>query len=448
MKKLIILLVVPFLALTSCDILETEPQTSLDASVALTDGNSARSIMQGAYSRMQVGSYYGVEYVLNIDLAADNATFQGFFDSQLEIDQRTTPYTNLWIGNAWVNIYRVVNISNLLINGIPDIDDELFSPAARSRLLGEAHAVRALAYFDLLRVYGYHFDMTSPHGLPILTDIIPDNDFRQIPDLPRSTVQATYQLIMSDLNIAVDNLSGFNDTGRMNYWAALALRARVNLYAKNYGPAFDDANRVIEDGPFELVENLNDLYSTLETTSESIFEVEFNDQDQSAFNTFTVRRDEYNVDPSLPASFEAGDARASFIGTLRSRVRTFKYLDGDNSNNAKVLRLAEMYLIRSEAAVLRDDNPNAGSADLNIIRDRAGLGNVGVFTSINGYVDALLYERRAELNYEGHRFFDLVRHNRINSVLGMENFRKAFPIPRNELLVSDELRQNPNYATP
>ena len=448
MKKLIILLVVPFLALTSCDILETEPQTSLDASVALTDGNSARSIMQGAYSRMQVGSYYGVEYVLNIDLAADNATFQGFFDSQLEIDQRTTPYTNLWIGNAWVNIYRVVNISNLLINGIPDIDDELFSPAARNRLLGEAHAVRALAYFDLLRVYGYHFDMSSPHGLPILTDIIPDNDFRQIPDLPRSTVQATYQLILDDLDIAVDNLSGFNDRGRMNFWAALALRARVNLYAKNYGPAFNDANRVIEDGPFELVEDLADLYNTLETTTESIFEVEFNDQDQSGFNTFTVRRDEYNVDPSLPASFEADDARAAFIGTLRSRVRTFKYLDGDNSNNAKVLRLAEMYLIRSEAAVFRDDDPNAGSADLNVIRDRAGLGPVGVFLTTDAYVDALLYERRAELNYEGHRFFDLVRHDRINSVLGMDNFRKAFPIPRNELLVSEELRQNPSYATP
>jgi hypothetical protein len=448
MKKLIILFVVPLLVLTSCDIMERFPESSLDASIALTDGNSARSIMQGAYSSMQAGSYYGVEYVLNNDLAADNAIFQGFFDSQDEINQRKTPYTNLWVTTAWVNIYRVVNISNLLITGIPNIEDELFSTAARNRLLGEAHAVRALAYFDLLRVYGYHFDTGSNNGLPLLTDIIPNNDFQQIPDLQRSTVGATYALILSDLDIAIANLSGFNDKGRMNYWAALALRARVNLYAKNYGAAFQDANTVIENGPFQLLENLTNLYSALETTSESIFEVEFNDQDQSGFNTFTVRRDEYNVDPSLPASFEAGDARAAFIGRLRNRDRTLKYLNGNNSNNAKVIRLAEMHLIRSEAAVFRDNDPNAGSTDLNIIRDRAKLGPVAVFTSINEYVDALLQERRAEFNYEGHRFFDLVRHDRINSILGMEDFRKAFPIPRNELLISNNLNQNPNYTTP
>ena len=106
-----------------------------------------------------------------------------------------------------------------------------------------------------------------------------------------------------------------------------------------------------------------------------------------------------------------------------------------------------MYLIRSEAAAMRDNNPNAGVADLNVIRNRAGLGNIDSFASMNDFVDALLHERRAELNYEGHRFFDIVRFDKLGEKFGREDFRKAFPIPRDELQIQDNLTQNPGYPT-
>ena len=445
MKRLSLFLAFAFV-MASCDVLDTEPKTSLDAATVLTDGTAANAILLGAYSNLQNDNYYGVEFVLNNDLIADNAIMQGFYDSQLEIDDRNVPYTNLWVSSFWPAAYRVVNTANLLITEVPGIQDDAFD--TRDRVLGEAFALRALVYFDLLRVYGYHFDKSSPYGLPLLTEPIPDNDYNQIPDLARSSVSEVYDQILSDLNAAIDRLDGFTVKGRMNYWAAHALRARVNLYAGNYAAAALDATLVIEGGAASLVANLDDLYNTTGTSAETLFDVEFNDQDQSAFNTFTVRRDEYNADPDLIASFEAGDARADYLGVIRNRDRTLKYLDGTNANNAKVLRLGEVYLIRSEALAMNANDPAAGLADLNVIRERAGLAPLAGFASMDAYVDALLQERRAELNFEGHRFFDLVRMDRIDSVLGMDDFRKVFPIPRDELLISTNLQQNPNYDTP
>ncbi|WP_194774275.1 RagB/SusD family nutrient uptake outer membrane protein [Pararhodonellum marinum] len=443
MKKIFILFV-SFLTVSSCNILEPDPLTSLDANEALVDGASANAILLGAYSRMQNIYYYGLEYVLNNDLIADNAVYQGFFDNQLEIDQRAVPFTNLFVTQAWPNIYRVISIANLLISEAPGIEDPLFSN--RDRVIGEAHAIRALAYFDLLRLYGEFYDPSSRFGLPLFLEPIENNDFNLIPNLPRSTVAETYNQILSDLNEGISRLEGFNDRGRVNFWAALSLRARISLYQENYTQAFQDADRVISEGPFSLLDNVFDIYEATEPTAESIFEVEYNDQDQSSFNTYIIRRDEYNVDTDLLEAFEEGDDRAELFSFSRNANRSSKYPDNTNANNAKVFRLAELYFIRSEAAVFRDNNPNAGTEDLNMIRSRAGLGDLGNFASINDYIDALLQERRVELNYEGHRFYDLVRFDKIDEVLGMPDFRKVFPIPRDELQVSDGiLEQNPGY---
>ncbi|EIM75972.1 RagB/SusD domain-containing protein [Nitritalea halalkaliphila LW7] len=353
MKK-ILAICLSIALISGCDILNPEPFANLDANTALRDGASANAIMLGAYSRMQVDPYYGVEFVLNNDLIADNATFQGFFDSQLEIDQRAVPFTNLWITQAWPNIYRVVNIANLLITGIPNLEDETFGN--RDRVLGEAHGVRALAYFDLLRVYGEFYDESSAFGVPLLLAPIENNDFNLIPNLARSSVQEVYDQILADLDVAIANLEGFNDRGRFNFWAALSLRARVQLYRKNYTAAAADANEVINSGNFSLLADVNAIYEATEPTAESIFEVEFNDQDQSGFNTFTIRRDEYNVDPSLLNFFEDGDARRNLFIFLRNANRTNKYPDNTNSNNAKVFRFAELLLIRAEALAYGSGN--------------------------------------------------------------------------------------------
>lgn len=446
MKK-IVSIVALMLCLGACNVLEQEPQSSLDAGDALVDGASANAILNGVYSAMGDDYYYGVEYVLNMDLIADNSIFQGFYDSQLEIDQKSVPFTNLFVTEAWPALYRVINMTNLLIEGVPELDDPNFSN--REDVLGQAHGLRALAYFDLLRVFGEHYIPNSQYGLPLLLQPIPDNDFNQIPAISRSSVAETYAQINEDLDVAISFLSESFDQGTMNYYAALALRARVALYQKNYAVAKAAADEIINEGGFELLENLDDLYYTTEVTEESIFDLEFNDQDQSSFNSYTIRRDEYNLDADLIEATEEGDERANFYGFSRNANRTLKYTDGTNANNTKIFRLAEIYLIRAEAAVMLSGNPNTGLSDLNIIRVRAGLDPISSLPSMDAFVNALLQERRIELSFEGHRFFDLVRFNKTAEVLGMPDFRKIFPIPRNELQVSEpgSLEQNPGYET-
>lgn len=442
MKK-ILFTVFGIITLASCDVLDPDPQTSLDANAALVDAASAEGILLGAYSSMQNDYYYGSEFVLNNDLLADNSSFQGFYDSQMEFDQKAVPITNLWVEQGWVAMYRVINATNLLISEVDAIEDPALD---RDLIFGESHAVRALVYFDLLRSFGEFYDMQSVYGLPLLLEPIPDNDFNQIPDLARSSVSETYAQILGDLDVAVSLLEGYSDQERMNFWAALALRARVKLYSGDYQGALADAGQVITEGPFALMANVEDIYNTTDVSDESIFDLEFNDQDQSSYNTYTIRRNEYNADPALLASFEAGDDRAALFVNIDGTDKTTKYFDNTNANNAKVLRLAEMYLIRSEAAVMSSNDPNAGTADLNVLRSRAGLAALGTFASMDEYVDAMQQERRAELNFEGHRFFDLVRYDLAADQIGLtDDFRKVLPIPRNELQTHPALVQNPGY---
>ncbi|MCC5929913.1 MAG: RagB/SusD family nutrient uptake outer membrane protein [Cyclobacteriaceae bacterium] len=443
MKK-ILSLILMIAAVSSCDILEPEPFTALDANNAVVSGASAQTVLRGAYAAMQHPDYYGIEYICNNDLIADNAIYQGFFDSQLELDQMAVPFANLWVNNAWFRIYRVISIANLLIAQVPDLEDPNLSDTARNRILGQAYAIRALAHFDLLRYFGEHYDAGSSFGIPLVTEPI----LGEIPDITRASVADTYSLIMGDIQEAESKLQGFNDVGAMNYWALISLRSRVNLYRKNYTAAFNDANTVIGSGRFSLVGDLVGVLYSTSTSAETIFDLEFNDQDQSSFNVFLIRRDEYNVDSRLLAAFEPGDRRRELFDFLRNANRCFKYPDGTGADNAKIFRLAELLLIRSEAAAMAQQDPNAGLDDLNLIRQRAGLAPLTGFSTMDEFVAALLQERRIELSYEGHRFFDLVRFNKIQEVLGInENFRRILPIPRDELQVSDVLVQNPGYET-
>jgi hypothetical protein len=101
-----------------------------------------------------------------------------------------------------------------------------------------------------------------------------------------------------------------------------------------------------------------------------------------------------------------------------------------------------MFLIRAEAL-----GSIKGLADLNFLRQKRGLAVLApnqVSTS-NDFINAILNERRAELNFEGHRYFDLARTRKIKSVLNLDDFRSVFPIPNREIIANPNIKQNPGY---
>ena len=124
--------------------------------------------------------------------------------------------------------------------------------------------------------------------------------------------------------------------------------------------------------------------------------------------------------------------------------RTQKYRGEESRDNpAYILRLAEMYLIRAEAL-----GRSAGLDDLNLIRTKRGMQPLTAadVPADADFLRAVLDERRAEFNFEGHRYFDLARTRQVGTVLNIEEFRSILPIPSNEIATGKgRMLQNPGY---
>jgi hypothetical protein len=188
-------------------------------------------------------------------------------------------------------------------------------------------------------------------------------------------------------------------------------------------------------------------------TSESIFELQFtvNNSNSLAFWFFPTAiggRLGFAPSPGLYDAFEAGDTRRdatiAIQGTQRYGYKYFRIAQGDD--NVHVLRLAEQYLIRAEANARLNAPTATVHADINVIRQRAGLADLDVaVTTQAALLDAILQERRVELAFEGHRFADLRRHGKAESVLTLAAHRLLWPVPLYETDVNENLEQNPGY---
>ena len=141
--------------------------------------------------------------------------------------------------------------------------------------------------------------------------------------------------------------------------------------------------------------------------------------------------------------------RGIYFDLLNQNFRCTKYGTNrdEDGGNTIILRLSEMYLIRAEAEG-RLNSPVDGLDDINIVRTRAGLNALTPADLLDqdDLTTVLLDERRGEFAFEGHYWFDLIRYDLMEDVLGLEDFRRVLPIPQRELNITDgTLIQNPGY---
>jgi hypothetical protein len=237
--------------------------------------------------------------------------------------------------------------------------------------------------------------------------------------------------------------------------------ARVCLYQKDYVKAALFATEVINDGTYSLLGS--DAFSTIYSgrlSAESIFELSFDAQNQSSFNGTTyVRPDALRTEVFFLASqqlntfFEARptDKRAGLVDFINNDAgiqpdgRTQKYRgEVTKDNPAFIMRIAEMYLIAAEANKLA----GGGLDFINTLRENRGMDALtdSDVADEDAFLQVVLDEREAELNFEGHRFFDLARFQKIQDVLGVDNKNSVFPIPQREILATNQkLIQNPGF---
>ena len=448
-----------FLFLTSafaaCHILDETSPNDLSADVAIKDAAGAESALLGVYSTMQQKGYYGGQYLLIGEALSNNATTGGYQVISLdELGNKAVTPANILVEDLWLSAYRVIANCNGLLTALPDVSD--LSPARKKDMEGQARAIRALAHFDLLRYFGEHWSSSSAFGVPIITTV------QSITDRPaRATVGAVYKIVTDELIAALALLDKTNITPQyVNVNTVNALLARVYLYQNQPVKASEYATKVIGATGYDLVEAAD--YSTIFTkrrTSESIFELAFDVQNKSAYNALTYNRDgaarpevNFLADKSLNTFFKGrvSDIRAALVNfdstgndiTISPDGRSQKYRGEDvRDNPAYIIRLAEMYLIRAEAK-----GRTNGLADINTLRSKRGLFLLtpAMVLTDDAFRTAILDERRAEFNFEGHRYFDLARMHRIKTDIGVADFRGILPIPGREVKTAD-LTQNPGY---
>ena len=388
------------------------------------------------------------------DLTADNLTHNGTFAQYRELGVKQITTGNATVSELWATIYGTVYIANFMIERIPTMEG--VSSSVRQRSMATAYFLRGMANFTGVVTFG---------GIPkVITTNIETNM-----NIGRASKEEMLAFIQEDFLKAAGNLGGKQPTPATACDNAVyAALARFHLYTKNYDEAERYASMVIDSDDYELEED----YLTVVTedfTSESIFEVGYtiaDDADGTSLNDLFVSRREMipanELTLILDAS-EAGDRSAAVTFKQENQrgadngfeVTNYGTAVADN-NNIVVFRLAEMYLIRAEAQAMGGGNgnvtgPNSAQTDINILRTRAKAPTVGS-VSQSQMIQVIENERRYELSFEGHRWYDLVRTGRAEQVMPLfnSNWRPAYelwPIPQREIQNNPALvgEQNPGY---
>ena len=469
---------------SSCsDFLEQNPQTDLSENDFYKTADDSLSAVNGAYSSLQEGDIYGNWYVFG-EIPSDNTRNQlsGSVTTQNEFDQFYIDTQNSMIANFWKAAYKVINRTNTVLGRIDGIE---INTELANRYKLECKFIRALMYFNLVRVYG---------DVPL---VLKEISISESYDILREPKENVYNQIIADLKEAQDLPVSYStaEDGRATQGAAKALLANVYMTLHKYAEAETILAEIINSGRYSLLENtpgsLNidgykNVFSPVNHNSkEGIFEIQFlkggYGEGSNYANNFAPENSGTNVvavggtggnnipEMDIYNAYEEGDLRRDFsmsLGYYDNRKNNewvesryvckfmdVPYQNNDASNNYPVIRYADVILMYAEAL-----NQNGKTAEackyLNMTRRRG----FGYQTTETSPVDlqttdkaqfALMVEqeRRVELAFENHRWFDLIRTGRAVEVMRSKGFslnetNLICPIPQKQIDVNPKLTQN------
>jgi hypothetical protein len=486
MKLIIYLVTLLFLfMISSCDEkehLDLYPLTTLSEGTFYKNLPQLQAAVDDVYRQMgrlydgfSIPSLYGTLYS---DNGAVIAQLAGTPVDQ-PIDRHEITSDNSRIEDAWDVAYNAVYICNNVIQQL-EITEVEIDEGLKSRMFAEAKLVRSLAYFNLVRAFG---------GIPLITKkILPAEAY----DYLRESPDKVYQQLIADLTLAKNDLpesySG-EDVGRATRYAAAAILAKIYLTVGNKPAAQSELEFIINSGQFSLdanndgTVNTDDYYYIFapetKNCKESVLEVQYlagpnavNSNHQTAFSPYNDAFNHPLIESSisrgngintptkdLAAEFEDGDPRTDITivpgftslatGNFIEYPFTLKFFHPNWFNpgqNFEIIRYADILLMYAEVT---------GNIDyINMVRERVGMPLFGsddypsyLYPTIELAIE---HERRVELSMEMHRFFDLVRTERVVEVMqakvpGFSSDRLLFPIPLYAIDVNPGLIQNTGY---
>ncbi|MEQ9405937.1 MAG: RagB/SusD family nutrient uptake outer membrane protein [Cyclobacteriaceae bacterium] len=488
------LLLIVIFQFTACDFLDEIPDAVINTETFYQTEEDAIAATNALYEYLTVGTegifdtgFGGIffnDYWVIKDILSDNCLTNIASNEYATLNEFSFNANNIRIELYWQDIYKVIHHANVVADRVPEID---MDESRRDHLVAEARFIRAMMYFEAVRLFG---------DVPlILGETLDINDAL----IARTPTEDIYDAIVEDLEWSIDHLStSFRvGLGRPTVMACHALLSKVYLETGEYQNAANEAQIVVESGIHPLFQYYGDLWQLENANSgEIIMAINYSGTLSQGFkpNQYHVRLLPSGLSQfggpenawgwerptdNLLNSFDPQDQRAahSFITSFVPDTGPTIFFDphigkfwdqedeprGNNTDMDVIyLRTADIMLVYAEALNEINTGPNAVAYDMiNQVRERArynGTTYLNILPDLSGmnyqqFKDAILEERRWELVMEGQRYHDLVRHGKLvekvnasgKANVNAQSFHTLLPIPQRERNLNSNLGQNTGY---
>lgn len=492
-------------SLSSCvnDWLDVAPSDGTDADAALTSSSDLAAARTGMYKALKGNSslvdYYGQQFFVYGDVhAGDDYQYNNlggsnrasfYYDMNYQTASEFTSSTSS-SNVAWKSPYIVIGRANRIIAAAEGgaLSDAAEAKATIDQYAAEAKVLRALAHFDLVRIYGkpYTEDQGASLGVPLVTGVLESNA-----KPARSTVAEVYTQVVKDLTEAISSnaLATETEPGYVSVWGAKAILSRVYLNMGDYANALSVAEDIIKNSgaalwtrdqyfkawdastpnESEFLFRLNVSGSTDNNDLNGIGNLQGRDgyKEMVATKKFvdmlSADANDVRNDMFLPAT---ADKEVAVYGTNKVFLNKLRGQGGNlrNVTIVPIIRLSEVYLTAAECAFRNNDKTKAVEYLNDLVKNRTTT-MASLATVDNITLERILIERRKELIGEGQRYFDALRNNETitrytseadkgwHKTLSKEAqsfnrdyFKAIAAIPQAEINANPNIKQNTGYG--
>ena len=450
MKKTLVISILILSLLTGCEgFLDNPPPTGLSAD-KLVDIPSMQALIAGAYDLARTfvpqSSLYSTAMVRDI-LVVNRAEYAQFYDHQLSDNMSSWMYTSA---------YSVLHNINTVATS--DVEKMQGTVAVKNAVLGDMYFLRALVYFDL----NNYFELPSTgYSVPLAKVPIGAND--------RVSCSPAVDIIKSNEDDIEQARTYFKEvSGISNYYAATALAARIYFFNKEYDKAYERANEVIASGKYKIENDVKAPFVPKANSLENIFSFKYNSADGSGNSPTSTTYEAYQLNESsgfyrlnpegVLSNLMLADTTDKRYIAFYTKQPSYTYINGKyptDQMNLIYIRLAEMYLTRAEANIMKNNSVSQQDIDdINIIRKRANASTViNSIPDVQTTLEIIFNERTKELAIEnGDHYLNVKRLEKgiikiPSEGTGLKPYSEyseilVFPFPLNEVTIHN-LTRNP-----
>jgi len=491
------------LAVTSCSLVKdpvdtysdvTEGEEEPGVTVVFKDKAAVLSHLTTLYNQMRDRQeHWYLDLLLVAEAHSDNAYAGTTGAEVVPYENNSIEGSNSVINRDWNRYMEDVARANRLINNVDSVPDNSFTTAEREEIKSQGKIFRAMVLFDMVRLWG-SIPVVTKEGGNITAENLEEVYDDYFP--AQNTEEEAYKQIEKDLTEALVSAPNNSAANKTLFTKSVARTLLAKVYAekplRDYTKVIRYADELAADG-FDLVADFSDLFgmnaaktdAKARNTRESILEAQFV-SGSGNWVTWMFGRDltNYNnnftwakwITPSrslIKAYQDEGDQKRFSESVVHYQTTWSNYYPSSNYpfmyktrsafNSIIKYRYADVLLLKAEALIMGNNSNLSAAADIiDRIRERAGLGKLpnAVRSNKDAMLNALLKERRLELAFEGQRWFDLVRLNKVeevmNAVFAKDPGRKALiypfnqssyrlPIPQSVIDQNPKLIQNPGY---